>query len=217
MANKDIHVNSFLSEVKFYDSNKYVVIAFQNRSNKVIKYCQFLCHGLNSVGDVTQNLNLYFTGPLNPGKTDSAISNHMDHIMYGFRDIYVLMSVSIEYMDGSKDNIEGNAIFSFMNPDGQSKKTVSRKQINGPCYIATCVYGSYDCREVYTLRRYRDECLLMTKHGVLFVKFYYYVAPTIVKLFGRYHWFNSIMKSILDKKVARLKERGISDKTYSDI
>lgn len=24
------------------------------------------------------------------------------------------------------------------------------------CYVATCVYGSYDCPEVWTLRRFRD-------------------------------------------------------------
>ena len=27
------------------------------------------------------------------------------------------------------------------------------------CYVATCVYGSYDCPEVWRLRRYRDEYL----------------------------------------------------------
>ncbi len=27
------------------------------------------------------------------------------------------------------------------------------------CYIATCVYGSYDCPEVWTLRRFRDDVL----------------------------------------------------------
>ena len=27
---------------------------------------------------------------------------------------------------------------------------------NGACYVATAVYGSYDCPEVWTLRRFRD-------------------------------------------------------------
>ena len=30
---------------------------------------------------------------------------------------------------------------------------------SGPCYVATAVYGSYDCPEVWTLRRFRDVCL----------------------------------------------------------
>ncbi len=30
---------------------------------------------------------------------------------------------------------------------------------NKGCYIATCVYGSYDCPQVWTLRRFRDYTL----------------------------------------------------------
>lgn len=30
---------------------------------------------------------------------------------------------------------------------------------NNGCYIATCVYGSYDCPQVWILRRFRDDIL----------------------------------------------------------
>ena len=30
------------------------------------------------------------------------------------------------------------------------------------CYVATCVYGSYDCPQVWTLRRFRDNTLAET-------------------------------------------------------
>ncbi|HIZ10458.1 MAG TPA: leucine-rich repeat protein, partial [Candidatus Borkfalkia avicola] len=40
----------------------------------------------------------------------------------------------------------------------------------GGCYIATAVYGSYDCPQVWTLRRYRDFSLSRTAPGRLFVK-----------------------------------------------
>ena len=33
------------------------------------------------------------------------------------------------------------------------------------CYIATCVYGSYDCPEVWTLRRFRDDTLAKSDAG----------------------------------------------------
>ena len=36
----------------------------------------------------------------------------------------------------------------------QHNETHGKKQ---GCYIATCVYGSYDCPQVWILRRYRDE------------------------------------------------------------
>ena len=32
----------------------------------------------------------------------------------------------------------------------------------GACYIATAVYGSYDCPQVWVLRRFRAEVLLQT-------------------------------------------------------
>ena len=33
---------------------------------------------------------------------------------------------------------------------------------SGGCYVATAVYGSYDCPQVWTLRRYRDDTLAET-------------------------------------------------------
>ena len=54
----------------------------------------------------------------------------------------------------------------------------------GGCYVATCVYGSYDCPQVWTLRRYRDYTLAETWYGRLFIHTYYAISPTIVKLFG---------------------------------
>ena len=50
------------------------------------------------------------------------------------------------------------------------------------CYVATAVYGSYDCPEVWTLRRFRDKVLAKTWYGRLFIHLYYAVSPTAVKL-----------------------------------
>ena len=38
----------------------------------------------------------------------------------------------------------------------------------GGCYVATCVYGSYDCPQVWTLRRFRDDTLGSTWYGRAF-------------------------------------------------
>ena len=97
------------------------------------------------------------------------------------------------------------------------KKTyrkMNRKK-NG-CYIATCVYGSYDCPEVWTLRRYRDYSLSETHWGRVFVRIYYALSPTVVRLFGRTTWFHSLFKSILDKKVNHLNSKGYDNTPYSD-
>lgn len=87
---------------------------------------------------------------------------------------------------------------------------------SGGCYIATAVYGSYDCPQVWVLRRYRDYNLAQSCFGRCFIKIYYAVSPTVVKFFGKRTWFNTFWKSILDKKIESLKSIGISDKPYND-
>ena len=84
------------------------------------------------------------------------------------------------------------------------------------CYIATAVYGSYDCPQVWTLRRFRDYKLATSWYGRLFIRVYYAVSPTVVKLFGKTEWFNRFWKVRLDKMVAALQEQGYEDIPYND-
>lgn len=85
------------------------------------------------------------------------------------------------------------------------------------CYVATCVYGSYDCPQVWTLRRYRDNNLAKTWYGRLFIHTYYACSPTIVKLFGKYDWFKQIWKPKLDKMVIKLQKEGYESTPYDDM
>lgn len=88
-------------------------------------------------------------------------------------------------------------------------------ETNG-CYIATCVYGSYDCPQVWTLRRFRDYTLDETWYGRLFIKCYYAISPTLVKWFGETTWFRRFWKSKLDKMVSYLNSKGMDDTNYND-
>jgi len=90
------------------------------------------------------------------------------------------------------------------------------KKSNSGCYIATAVYGSYNCPEVWTLRRYRDYTLAETWYGRAFIHFYYAVSPTIVKWFGKYQWFDDMWKPVLDIMVLSLKSKGYKDSPYND-
>lgn len=92
----------------------------------------------------------------------------------------------------------------------------SNNQSSGGCYVATAVYGSYDCPQVWTLRRYRDYSLASTWYGRMFIKLYYAVSPTIVKWFGTAKWFNLFWKSKLDKMVSKLNKDGFEDTPYND-
>lgn len=99
------------------------------------------------------------------------------------------------------------------------RTTVTRNttpQSSGGCYVATCVYGSYDCPQVWTLRRYRDNMLANSFYGRAFIKIYYAVSPTLVKWFGNTSWFKAIFKGRLDRMVDGLRQKGVEDTPYSD-
>jgi len=86
----------------------------------------------------------------------------------------------------------------------------------GGCYVATAVYGSYDCPEVWTLRRYRDYTLAETWHGRVFIHTYYTVSPILVKWFGNTKLFKKIWKNWLDKMVQKLNNKGVENTAYED-
>jgi hypothetical protein len=104
-------------------------------------------------------------------------------------------------------------------PEG-SEDPISEEEISnpskGPCYVATAVYGSYDCPEVWTLRRFRDFTLAETWYGRAFTKTYYAVSPTLVKWFGKTEWFKTIFRYPLDKLVIKLNKNGFENTPYND-
>lgn len=105
--------------------------------------------------------------------------------------------------------------------DEEKKAKVSDTGMFNPpsqngCYIATCIYGSYNCPQVWTLRRFRDDILDENWCGRLFIKCYYAVSPSLVRRFGNAKWFRVFWKSKLDKIVTRLNSEGIKDTQYND-
>ncbi len=117
--------------------------------------------------------------------------------------------------DPSKANKYAQMILEI-DPNNQRalKQIKSKPTSGGGCYIATAVYGSYDCPQVWILRRFRDRVLTRTWYGRAFIRVYYAVSPSLVKLFGQTDWFKKIWQPILDKMVERLKAEGFTD-TYS--
>ena len=99
---------------------------------------------------------------------------------------------------------------------GSTPQSSGNSGSSGGCYIATAVYGSYDCPQVWTLRRYRDNTLASTLGGRCFIHTYYAISPTLVRLFGKNDWFVNISKGILDEMVQQLNEDGVSDQPYND-
>ena len=129
---------------------------------------------------------------------------------------------------GHKTGHSDPALFGGYNHyDSSGKKTgssdpslfggYSNNSSTGGCYIATCVYGSYDCPEVWTLRRFRDNTLAKSVFGRAFIRTYYAVSPTIVKIFGKTKWFKAMWKKPLDKMVSVLQYKGLSNAKYNDV
>ena len=139
-------------------------------------------------------------------------------------------SIKLEELKNDFEKLNECSIFSYVTNLPQKNESLkedavknrvyqqsqSSSQSGGGCYIATAIYGSYDCPEVWTLRRYRDYTLAETWYGKIFIKFYYAVSPTLVKWFGNECWFKMLWKKRLDKIIASLQEKGVESSPYED-
>ena len=94
--------------------------------------------------------------------------------------------------------------------------TVKLKKKASGCYIATCVYSSYDCPEVWVLRRYRDDVLDTTWYGKAFIKCYYAISPRLVSWCSGSRLFKALWRKCLDNKILKLKKQGLKDTPYID-
>ena len=74
----------------------------------------------------------------------------------------------------------------------------------GFCFIATAVYGDYEQAPVRVLRQFRDEQLLTTSLGRLFVKVYYFCSPPIANFIREHRIFIKPIKTVPDKIVAKI-------------
>ena len=90
-----------------------------------------------------------------------------------------------------KDNSNLNLKESKYYVDSLALKNGLSKQ---GCFIATACYGNYESHEVIEFRKFRDEILLKSFLGRIFVSMYYFVSPPIANL---------ISKSEISKRVIR--------------
>lgn len=125
-------------------------------------------------------------------------------------DVYFVADNLVEFVKMVYNNQEIQGLRIPQEEDGKGTEPAKG------CYIATCVYGSYDCPQVWTLRRFRDYTLDETWYGRLFIKCYYAISPILVKWFGDAKWFRSFWKSRLDKMVSNLNNKGVNNTYYND-
>ena len=72
------------------------------------------------------------------------------------------------------------------------------------CYIATAIYGNYECTEVFLLRKYRDDYLNKRFFGKIFIKIYYQLSPHLIKYIKPNSFISRKIKKYLDNKVEKI-------------
>ena len=109
----------------------------------------------------------------------------------------------------------GDPVQTIPKPTAGSSKPVSQSS-SGGCYVATAVYGSYDCPQVWTLRRFRDFRLAKSIGGRMFIRTYYAISPSLVKRFGDIVWLKKLLRRPLDSLVGWCRNEGYSSEPYED-
>ncbi len=122
----------------------------------------------------------------------------------------------VKYLQDKDSNIKN--IEEYVQKIQKFDSTYQKPEVetSAGCYIATSIYGSYDCPEVWILRRFRDDTLDNYWAGRSFIKTYYAISPTLVKWFGKSSIFKGIFTPILNHMVSTLKKKGVSDMPYND-
>lgn len=144
-----------------------------------------------------------------------AIEIYKSQANYLYGDKSGLQKILDEYGEKVRKYEPNYVTPSIVSPTSSYSGDNTESATNG-CYVATAIYGSYDCPQVWTLRRYRDFTLDKTIPGRLFIKTYYAFSPTLVKWFGNTRWFKIMWKPVLDKMVKRLQIRGVEATPYQD-
>lgn len=189
------------------DGSIGVEFSFKNDSMRTIKAATFIFSAKTKDGQPapcsrtgSSEFAARYTGPLLPGEI--APTMYVEHCWYNPAIVRAEVSrAELIYVGGKREILYGEQI---------------RYEPPGGCYIATCVYGSYDCPPVWTLRRFRDSCLAQNRIGRWCIRVYYAVSPTLVRRFSRRIWFRRLCRRPLDRLVSHLMTRGISNAPYDD-
>lgn len=203
--------------------NDYIGI-IREISDNIILAVDKLCNAARVYHYDKEKDSGYYTLDDDTKKTAQNILYYLgDKVEEYFGDVKELNDISVNAWKKGIEKYQ-NYLFILANKDKKRQEYINKirkydesyKTDDGGCYVATAVYGSYDCPEVWTLRRWRDNTLSMTWYGRAFIHTYYAVSPTLVKWFGKKEWFRKMWKPKLDRMVRNLNIKGVENTPYKD-
>jgi tetratricopeptide (TPR) repeat protein len=95
----------------------------------------------------------------------------------------------------------------------QMKDEIENPPKKGMCFVATATYGTPLAAEVIALSRFRDEVLLTSLPGKLFVKFYCFASPACARLISGSSRLRIVVRVMLLQPILWLLPRQEEEKS----
>lgn len=208
---------------------QHCIVAFEMFTNEERAEFRRPEYSIGNIGNIRPGTRVMMTAfNLAPSENDNWLLSAFSDIKSCSADLsrmrrYYDVCLDVEYKMITQEEYYQQffayAQFSDVLPEslkGISQNNSSQNIQTEGCYIATCVYGSYDCPQVWTLRRFRDFTLYRTWYGRAFIQMYYRISPKLVKWFGGTDWFKTLWRGKLDELVKRLQDNGMESTPYKD-
>lgn len=88
-----------------------------------------------------------------------------------------------------------------------SQSQSTEKTSGGACFIATAAFGSQLAPGVLIFLRFRDEVLLTSSVGRMFVRAYYLISPPFAFLISRHRFLQMVTRRVLLQPILRLLKK----------
>lgn len=86
----------------------------------------------------------------------------------------------------------------------EAAKAITRmNQKSGPCFVATACYGDFEHPDVLIFRRWRDNYLIPSRIGSMFVSLYYLFSPPFATYVGKMPWLARMIRHRILEPIAR--------------
>jgi len=181
---------------------------------KLIKHVQFLCDKLNEVGikdkfddeeydwSVDESSpDMYFLGGICQNAKALQFIKDKGYINMGICPFCGEEPITNRYSFTSSLNRNITFYVCKSCKTQGEKNSIHHPRNKTNCYIATACYGSLYAPEVIKFREYRDTVLLKSFLGMLFIRIYHVLSPTIAQWLKKKTNINRLIKEIILDKI----------------